>query len=122
VGPYSDIQSFTYTPPPPSPEPEPPNVGDKELKLRWPAGEPGQTFRLQIARDAEFTDLAVDKILEEAGYAMKRPRSGTYFLRVATIDVDGTAGAFGTAQQFEVPFNRWSEIIFGVFSTIILLL
>jgi len=121
LGPYGDTQSFTYIPPPPSPDLEAPNVDDKQVTFRWPAAEEGQRFRLQLARNSTFVAPMIDETVSEAEYTLPRPGWGRYYLRVATVDTDGTQGEFGTPQEFKVPFNRWPETSLGIFITLLLL-
>jgi len=45
----------------------------------------------------------------------KRPKGGAYYMRVKTVDSDGTEGAFGTVQKIEVPAGageRWWMLLF----------
>jgi hypothetical protein len=122
TGPFSDPGSFTYKPPPPGPQPGEPEIGDDALELHWGAGEPGQKFHLQFSRDAEFNNLLADEILDQALFSTKRPRSGTYYFRIATVDTDGTVGEFSTVQEVRIPFRYFWESAFAGFMVLILLL
>ena len=113
-GPFSDAQKFTYKLPPPAAKPEPPEVDDKLVRFRWSAGEPGQTFRFQLARDAEFKTPIVDNTLTEPRVEVVNPGGGTYYLRVQAIDSDGFAGPFGSPQQVEVPKKNYWPLLFLV--------
>jgi hypothetical protein len=106
-GPFGPVQSFTLRPPPPSPAVAPPEVGDEALQFRWQAGEPGQRYQLQWARDAEFTQGLQEISVDAAQATLPRPGPGTYYLRVRTITADGFAGPYGGAQQIELPHSRW---------------
>ncbi len=107
LGPYGDVQAFTYRPPPPGPATAPPNVTDDALNVRWPKGETAQSYHLQIATDAEFKKLVVDEKVTEPSYVLPRPRSGSYYMRVATVEPDGYQGPYSAVQTAEVPATGW---------------
>ncbi len=111
-GPFSDPQPFLLRPAPVGPEIEEPAIDPDMLVLRWRAGLPGQTYQVQLARDANFSEIVLDRTIEEARLETRRPIAGRYYLRVRTIDVDGYVGEFGPAQQFEVrPTSYWPLVI-----------
>ena len=100
-GPWSDPIAFDLLPPPA--QPEPPKTDGGMLEFTW-AAEPGQRFRLQLARDAAFSDPLQDKEgLTEPGLKLPRPDPGEYFLRVQATDADGFVGPWTAPQRFEVP-------------------
>ena len=107
AGPFGPVQSFMLRPLPPSPTVAPPEVGEQQLQFRWQAGEPGQHYQLQWARDPEFKQELQELVVDAPQAALPRPEPGTYYLRVRTLTSDGTAGPYGGAQQFEVPRSRW---------------
>ena len=47
---WSDTLSFTIIPPPPSPPVEKPEMGDKELRVRWRNLGDGITYHFQMAK------------------------------------------------------------------------
>lgn len=102
-GPYSDVQGFTQRKIPASPDSSPPAVSEKELRFGWKANEEGQKFQFQFAQDKDFQQLLLDKTVKESAVVIPRPKSGSYFMHVKTIDADGFAGPFGPTQQVEVP-------------------
>ncbi|MCD9087423.1 FecR domain-containing protein [Stenotrophomonas sp. SY1] len=72
--------------------------------LRWQAGEPGQRYRVQVARRGDFSKPLLDQETATPEIALKRPwRGGTLHVRVQTIDDDGYAGAFSPVQQVRLP-------------------
>jgi FecR protein len=105
-GPWGDPQGFTLRPVPPSPPAEPPQVDGKALVFRWRVSE-GASYQVQIARDAQFKDLVQDTTTREARIELTNPPSGSYHMRVRSIDPDGFAGAYGSTQSVEVPRPRW---------------
>jgi hypothetical protein len=107
-GPFSDAHSFVRIEPPAAPPPAEPEKSDAGLLLRWPASGPaGTRWQVQLARDAAFTQMVSDDTVAEPQWLLRNPPSGTYFLRVKTIDGDGFAGPFGQTQQIEVPSSPW---------------
>ena len=110
-GPFSDAQSFTRIEPPAAPPPAEPQKNDDGLLLRWPApgsvAPEGTRWQVQVARDAAFAQMVRDETVAEPQLLLRDPPSGTYYLRVKTIDADGFAGPFGQAQQIDVPSSPW---------------
>jgi hypothetical protein len=112
-GPYSDTQQFRRLPP--APALEAPAVDKQNMSVRWRAGDPGQTFQFQLASEESFAKPVIDMPVDGAEAKFKRPKGGTYYMRVKTIDSDGTAGAFGTVQKITVPAKpgfRWWMVVF----------
>ncbi|HWR76985.1 MAG TPA: FecR domain-containing protein [Thiobacillus sp.] len=106
-GPFSDVQGFTQRKIPDSPKMEAPQISDKGMVFSWVAGEPGSQYQLQVARDPEFSQTLLDKLLTGNQAQIDRPEPGTYYLRMKTIDADGFAGPFGPAQKVEIPESKW---------------
>lgn len=107
AGPFGDAQAFTVRPIPPPPPVQPPQLSDKAIVLRWAAGEAGQRYELQVARDAAFTDIVQQQASAEPEATLAFPPPGRYLVRVRAIDADGYVGPLGGAQQLEVPQGRW---------------
>lgn len=113
----SGLEGFTSTQPVtikkraealPKTLPGPPFVDvsdDKEFTLRWTA-QPGKTFTLQVARDADFTWLLYNTTSTIAQARLPRPPFGTYYARVQAIEADGSKGPFSMAQPFVVT-DQW---------------
>lgn len=99
-GPWSDPAAFEVLPAPAAPEP--PAIDDDKIVLRW-AAEPGQRFLLQMARDAAFARLHVERRLDEPSVSLPRPEAGAYFIRVQATDPDGFVGPFTATQRIDVP-------------------
>ena len=77
-------------------------MDEASVTLSW-SGEPGQTFRLQVAGDQEFRELVTDQNLTEPTIALPKPVPGTYYVRVQATDPDGYVGPFTAPQSFAVP-------------------
>ncbi len=96
-------------------------AGDtRQVTFRWPAGQPGQRYRFQMSRTADFREPTVDQTVGEAEITLPRLRSGTWYLRAQTIDVDGFEGPFPRPQVVEVPC-RLCKIGAGAGALLILL-
>ena len=92
----------------------------REVTFRWQAGQPGQRYRFQMSRTPDFRKTDVDMLVDQAEVTLPRLRSGTWYLRAQTIDVDGFEGPFPAPQQVEVPC-RWCRIGAGAGALLILL-
>ena len=100
-GPFGDVKTFILLPPPAALPP--PKVDDKTLSFSW-SGEPGQTFVLQMARDAAFTQglLAVNTTEPQA--SVPRPeQGGRWWVRTQATDADGYVGPFCAPQVLQLP-------------------
>lgn len=106
-GPFSDVQGFTQKKIPESPKMEAPQTDGKTMVFRWPAGEAGSKYQIQLANDPAFTQPAMDRVLTANEIQIARPAPGTYYLHIKTIEADGFAGPYGAAQKLEVPESKW---------------
>ncbi|RFC37691.1 MAG: FecR family protein [Candidatus Nitrotoga sp. SPKER] len=102
-GPFSDVQSFTQRKIPESPQLEAAQLDDKRLLSHWRSSGAGEKFQVQVARNPDFTQPIMDKVVTINQNQIDNPQPGIYYLRVKTIDADGFAGPFGPVQQIEVP-------------------
>jgi hypothetical protein len=105
AGPYSDALAFTVRP-----MAEVTRIDSsatkqdrRQVTFRWPAGQPGQRYRFQMSRSPDFTAPEVDQVVDQAEITLPKLRSGTWYLRAQTIDVDGFEGPFPPPQVVEVP-------------------
>ncbi|HEX5394652.1 MAG TPA: FecR domain-containing protein [Rhodocyclaceae bacterium] len=105
-GPFGDAHPFKQRPIPATPSAAQSEVDSDAVNFRWSAGEPGQTYHLQIARDAAFTQLVEDRTLPKPAYRLPRGEGGRFFLRMQTLDSDGFAGPYSQAQEIDVPAAR----------------
>lgn len=99
-GPWGASRSFELRPLPPVPKP--PQVGDRGVSFAW-EGAPGQTFEFQVARDAAFTQIVLERQLSQPGIELALPGSGRFYVRLRARDPDGFIGPYTTAQYFDVP-------------------
>ncbi|MDR7269985.1 hypothetical protein J2X20_002643 [Pelomonas saccharophila] len=76
---------------------------DGGMALAWTRNTAAPNVRLQIARDAEFKDLALQPAapIDAASYEARLP-DGVYHWRVASVEAGGRSGPFSDAQSFEI--------------------
>ncbi|MFZ6872277.1 FecR domain-containing protein [Undibacterium sp. Di27W] len=93
--------------------PEPPftvqpknKVRAERLDFAWTEASNAVSYHLQLARDAGFKDLLIDKAdLKQVQFSADRPKDGEYYWRVATIaNNSGKAdhGPYSDVQKFTV--------------------
>ncbi len=114
-GPFGEAYSFRVMKP--GPEAEAPAMSDTEIAFRWPAGEEGDKFQIQVARDDTFETpvIIVDELLTESEYIMPRPTEpGNIYMRTKLIDPDGFEGSWSSPQNLEIPDERPFWMMGGV--------
>jgi hypothetical protein len=85
----SFAQQLAPEPPKPPPSPHLVKVTRHDLHFEWSA-EPGQQYRVQIARDAKFRRILTDQTLSAGNLAWRRPWPGRYYIRVAALPAEQT--------------------------------
>jgi hypothetical protein len=103
LGPYGETQTFSYTLPPSEPELQEPEIEEDGIRISWPQGSEDQTYQFQFSKDVDFTDMLIDKQVDTSSRILKGVHPGSYFIRVATIDNDGTTSPFSTVQEINIP-------------------
>lgn len=81
------------------------SADDKNLNLHWSKRD-GQRFRVQVARDAEFTWLVFTTEATGTETRLPRPAFGTYYARIQPINGDGSMSPFSAVQSFIVT-DHW---------------
>ncbi|MCP5145978.1 MAG: FecR domain-containing protein [Gammaproteobacteria bacterium] len=112
TGPFGDAQQFRRIPP--APGLSAPEIAAKEMVVRWQAGDEGDRYEFQLARDEDFDRIIVSEMAATPGITLPRPRHGTYYMRVRTLFADGIEGPFGTPQKMQVPVKPvpgWAIIL-----------
>ena len=99
-GPWSAARVFELRPLPP--ELKPATIGDHSIGFAW-EGLAGQTFEFQLARDAAFTDIIVERSLSQPGIELPLPGVGRFYVRLRTRDADGFVGPYTTPQHVDLP-------------------
>ncbi len=71
-------------------------------EIVWPVVENAVSYRLQIARDAEFAQVIVDDVTKVAAYVWRSPEPGLFFYRVLALDEDGDPSEFSAPAELVV--------------------
>lgn len=103
AGPFAAPQAFTVAERPTAVAP-----GDltlqtnaNSLQLYWP-GLPGQSYRLQCARDPAFADIVCDTLLDQPQWRPTGLAAGRYFVRLQTLDASGLRSDFSAARHIDL--------------------
>lgn len=105
-GPWSAPMAFRLMPQPPVVAPSEDHGGP--LTLHW--GNAGDAdgpyaaagYRVQVAADAGFAAPLHDVRVEGNEVTLPRPPAGTYYIRVARIERDGSVSPFAPAQRIQL--------------------
>lgn len=101
IGPWGDARSIDLRAAPaalPSP------ALTQEALFFQPPMEPGQVIRLQVARDAAFSNVVLDETHRELPIRMARPQvGGRLHVRYQATDADGFVGPLSAVQTVELP-------------------
>jgi hypothetical protein len=115
---WSETVPFRLIPPPPSPQLDKPKVDEKEIFLKWRNLGKGITYHFQLAGDADFKEMLLDKKIDKSEIAFEKPeKSGEYYVRTSSIDTKGREGDFSSAQSFEVK-RKFPYGIVGFFAAV----
>lgn len=118
-GPFGDPQSFRLQA---TPKLQAPEIATGAVTFRWSAGLPDQRYEFQLARDAGFEHVIVDQRISEPQLTVPRPESGFHYLRVRTIDPDGSPGPYGPTQRIDIPPESYWPMGFIIILGLILAL
>jgi hypothetical protein len=117
-GEWSDPISFTVVPPPPAPPIDKPDIGKKEIGIRWKDLGEGITYHFQMSRDQEFRDTLIDGKTEKPEMKFQKPKeAGIYYVRTSSIDAVGYEGSFSAPQSFEIKRGLFYEF-WGIAGTL----
>ena len=91
-------------PEPPLPSSPPPGfrARGEAVQLAWTIAADAQAYRLQIAPDATFRTVTVDRNEEPGTTVDLKLPPGEYFWRIAAIDAKKSQGPFGDPRKFEL--------------------
>lgn len=100
-GPFGGSRSFEMIEPPP--QAPAPMVGgdDGTLQIFWSA-EPGYRYRVEVARDERFADLAHSETRTEASLHLAQLPPGTYYVRIQAIAPEREPGPFSAPQVVRI--------------------
>jgi len=100
-GPFGPGRSFRRLPA--APEALEATLDPAAMRLAWSSAEPQARFRVQLARDTAFSDLLLDRVVDDMQLDLERPAPGSYLARVRTVGPDGVEGASSSALGMDVP-------------------
>jgi len=98
----NDLHSGTYKAPG---APKVAGSDSKTVTLRW-TPTAGQSMRLQLARNSDFSSLVVNRVSPAGEAQLGRPPFGTYYARVEILDDSGNVQASSLAQPIIVT-DQW---------------
>ncbi|MCV6609476.1 MAG: FecR domain-containing protein [Amphritea sp.] len=91
------------------------------LTASWPVERPGQSFQIQIAFDADFSNIHIDSSQKENAFEFEPIKGKVRYLRIRAIEEDGYQGPWGAPQKI-IPITDYSPLtIFGTAVMILLL-
>jgi hypothetical protein len=102
----------------PSPTPVAPTLAGREMLLSWQP-QTDARYRVQVARDPQFSALLLDQVVDAASLTARRPRPGTYYVRIQSLSADGYSAPFGEALKFDVPVPRWLKIVLPLLTLLV---
>ncbi len=100
-GPFAGGQAFTVAQPPATLSAADillGSAGDTE-RLSWP-GQPGQSYRLRVASDLDFSEVLHDVVLDEPLWSTRTLAPGNYYVQLQVIDASGLRSRFSAARVF----------------------
>lgn len=120
-GGFSEVRSFEIRPLPEPPSLAPPASTKTSTTFRWKRRSEEERFHLQISKNRDFSDTAVDlKYIEGPRVTVGMLEEGDYFVRVSAVDEEGFEGRFSDPIPFyvgpKVPSSNIGPIMimFGV--------
>jgi hypothetical protein len=98
------------------------DASGEDLVASWRPGEAGQSYQVQVAADAAFTDLELDRVIAEPRIDLGPVSGQVRFLRVRAIEPDGYLGPWGAVQRIDPPPDptRWLIPALGVLGILLL--
>lgn len=124
-GAWSDVQRVTLLTPPPAPPLDEPLMDGSVITLRWKNLGSTIRYHFQMAKDADFSEILIDKQIETSDIVLQKPdKPGIYFVRTSAVDGSSYEGAFSPPQSFEIKRAFPYEVlgIVGIISAIVLAL
>ncbi len=100
-GPFAAGQAFSVAPPPPTLSAADIDLGSAgdTAQLSWP-GQPGQSYRLKVASDLDFSEVLFDAVLDEPRWSASTLAPGNYYVQLQVIDANGLRSRFSAAREF----------------------
>lgn len=121
-GPTGHANQMTVRPTPATPDLREPTTSKTELGFSWKEDDISTHYQIQLANDKNFKQIITDNEVSTADASLKKPTSGTYFMRVRGFDNENYAGSWSSVQKIEVPVDSYlPAIIWSTLAIIILL-
>jgi hypothetical protein len=102
-GSFSDAMPFDLSQDLPAPVAGQPIHKGGSIEFSWQPGTAEQQYHVQMARDPAFSHPTVDQTVDKPELQVRKPASGTWFVRVQSIDSDGYARPWGATQKMHLP-------------------
>ncbi len=102
-GSFSRAMPFELAHDLPPPAPGQPVRSKNAIDFSWQPGTAEQRYHVQMDRDPAFTHPLVDQTVDKPTMQIRKPASGTWFVRVQAIDSDGYAQPWGPTQKMHLP-------------------
>lgn len=77
-------------------------VGDDGVLISWGKAADAAGYELQIARDAQFSELVHDEVLKSTEYKFAQADSGTFYFRARGVSDENVHGPWSPVNQFEI--------------------
>lgn len=110
-GPFGPPRSFELKPLPDKPLATLAET-DTSIMASWQAGLAGQTYQVQLADDRDFTNLLLDRTVNEPQIEIPQVTGMVRYLRVRIVESDGFQGPWGAVQQIDpLPDKGWIYLL-----------
>lgn len=80
------------------------------VRMAWQEQGQGTSYHFLLATDRAFTDLLIDRKLDQAWFVHGNLRAGAYFWKVSSINDNGE-GRFGQTRQFRLQQDQIAPLL-----------
>lgn len=122
VGPEGYAGQFSVKPVPPKPEMREPVTSDDQIFFSWQEEQDVVAYQFQFSDDPEFKTPLIDEKTDKAEFAIDKPESGTYYMRVRSFDADDYAGEWTEPQKVVQSIENWWPVIITGAASILFML
>ncbi len=77
-------------------------LGSSDVGLGWSEIKGARSYHVAVATDVAFKSVVHDELVKDGPKSSVHLDAGTYYLRVAAVDVVGLEGRFSTTRRFVV--------------------
>lgn len=85
-------------------------VGEDGVVISWGRAADAAGYDLQLAHDAQFTELAREERLQGTEFKLDQPDPGTYYYRARGVSDEDVNGPWSPVNQFEIEAPPWSPL------------